>query len=464
MSRKNNFLKYHELRKDFPVFIYDDFSCSFEGDSLEITFSFSLPGKHHFRPFIKIPYKKEIFRSYDSLSREALANLIFHIGMIEMISYWKAACPPRVIIRPRKLGADALAFWKKIYFHGLGEFFYLNSIPADEEDFMELECQSDQPVQAFAAALENSSLVPVGGGKDSALTMGMLSESGFDWFPMMINPSGTGRAVIGAAGKAEVETIDIFRSIDPHLLEMNEAGFLNGHTPFSALLAFYSLLAAYLSGRSDIILSNESSANEATVPGTSINHQYSKTLEFETDFRKYTERFISKEFNYFSLLRPLSELQIACLFAKMKPFHALFRSCNVGSKNGTWCGHCPKCLFTFIILSPFLDPGELIAIFGRNLLDDPSLENILQELTGKAAIKPFECIGTVDEVNLALQLSKAKYRDEEMPYLLDLHSRLTAGFNAPVSRGELLSITDSHHCVSERYLDIIKRHIHDQPA
>jgi hypothetical protein len=71
---------------------------------------------------------------------------------------------------------------------------------------------------------------------------------------------------------------------------------------------------AYLTNRKYIVLSNEGSANEPTVIGTNINHQYSKTYEFECDFYQYTKKYFNIDIKYFSLLRPIKEIQIAYLF------------------------------------------------------------------------------------------------------------------------------------------------------
>ena len=448
MKRHDNFSKFHELRKEFPFFSYDTYQYHFSGNSLEISFSFNLAGKYFFNPGVSIPYKKNLFFPYDSLSQDALSTLVFHIGLIELISYWKAACPPRVIIKPHKLSPAQINFWRNVYYQGLGEFFFVNSIETSGDEFMEITAENKDDAGTFRAPSTGSCLVPVGGGKDSAVTLGMLNKTAEDWLPFVINPGKTTDEVIYAAGKSRELTIEFHREIHPLLIELNGKGFLNGHTPFSALLAFYSLLAAYLTGRTEIILSNESSANEATIPGTSINHQYSKTFGFERDFREYCRTYLSRDFNYFSLLRPLSELQIARLFAGMPQFLNAFKSCNVGSKTSSWCGKCPKCLFTFIILSPYLAPDKLTGIFGKNLLDDPSLEGTYEELSGIEESKPFECVGTVDEVNLAMAQSVARYRPGEIPYLLRLH----------MQRNERLSSVDSSagispdHFVPEKYL------------
>ncbi|MBW6459725.1 MAG: hypothetical protein K0B08_04050 [Bacteroidales bacterium] len=461
MKRLDNFSKFSELRKDFSFFSFDSYQYIYNAKTLEIIFHFSLADKYFFKPAIRIPYKSGIFREPEILSEKTLDNLVFQIGLIELISYWKAACPPRVIIKPHVLSPKQIIFWKNIYFNGLGEFFYVNTIPADSEEFMDIETAGNDPVNTFYLGEASGSLVPVGGGKDSAVTMGLLNQAGADWVPFILNPRRATREVIAAAGKKPGECIEIYREIDRQLLDLNDRGFLNGHTPFSALLAFYSLLAGYLGHRNEIILSNESSANEATVPGTNINHQYSKSFDFENDFRVYVSEYISQDFNYYSLLRPLSEIQIARAFSKMPEFFDAFKSCNAGSKENVWCGKCPKCLFTFIILSPFLLPERLYAIFRGNPLDDPSLEPVFDELTGFSENKPFDCVGTITEVNAALDASLLRYDAVSLPYLLKRHkSRRKAEEKGQKAGLEpLLQHFDPDHFVPEKYYGLLKNAI-----
>jgi len=168
------------------------------------------------------------------------------------------------------------------------------------------------------------------------------------------------------------------------------------------MLAFNTVLSSLLTGARHIALSNESSANESTVSNSNINHQYSKSFEFEQDFRAYIEKYVSDEVNYFSFLRPLSELQIASIFACYPKFHSVFKSCNAGSKTDSWCCNCSKCLFAYIILSPFISQKEMISIFGQNLFDNKKMLLYFDQLCGIEKIKPFECVGTIDEVNVAL--------------------------------------------------------------
>ena len=71
------------------------------------------------------------------------------------------------------------------------------------------------------------------------------------------------------------------------------------------------------------------------------------------------------------------------------------------------------------MLAPFVSKERLIEIFGRDLLDDESLGQIFYGLVNPDATKPFECVGTRDEINYAVQLTIANYNDEPLPKLLE---------------------------------------------
>lgn len=434
--------KYVALRRQYPEFIYEAYHYEPSDEGLRVRFDFRM-GNVVFHPTALVER-----RPFIDLAAQDIEWTVFNIGMIELISYWKCACPPTVRISCGTLTPEQVTFWRKQYWNGLGEFYYTNGIAENAEDFMQVVCTgaqtaSPQPAQTpttpSATVVPTQYLVPVGGGKDSVVTLELLRRAGMQVRPLIMNPRGATRECARVAGFDIDEVLVIRRSIDPTLLKLNEQGYLNGHTPFSAMLAFYTLLASQLSGVYNVALSNENSANESTVAGSYVNHQYSKSLEFEDDFRNYcanaslrdgvsvdasanntlTHSHVST-FNYFSFLRPLSELQIAMLFSRFTPYHDVFRSCNVGSKQDIWCGHCAKCLFAYIILSPFIAPERLNTIFGKAMLDDMSMRTELLELLGLAPTKPFECVGTVDEVRQALAMTlKRWYKAGRRPALLD---------------------------------------------
>ncbi len=449
---KDNYKKYKQLRKDYKFFIYEGFSIKSDKDKISVIYEFNLADKFYFYPSIEIIKGNHI---KDELNQHEISNFAFHIGMIELISYWKAACPKLIIVKPYKLNDSQIAWWKNLYFNGMGEFFYLNNIHDQQDEIMEIICESEKEIIPFNLSLENNQvLVPIGGGKDSIVTLELLKDH-FGCIPMVINPRPASLNTMNTASFKSNEFIEIKRTIHPQLLELNEKGFLNGHTPFSAMLAFVSIFIAALNGSKHIALSNESSANESTHLESGVNHQYSKSFEFENNFREYVSKYISPDINYFSFLRPLNEYKIAEIFSGFLQYFKNFRSCNVGSKSDSWCGKCPKCLFTYIILSPFLGGEQLIQIFGKDLYLDEDLLSIFKELTGLSEVKPFECVGTIDEVNLALNSTIRKYKCQ-LPYLLEFY-KSSPNYHKyqTIDENEFLQSMNEDHFLDSVFLDII---------
>ena len=400
--------KFNELRTKYTDFIYDKYEINDTGETYKITYYFEIPSLITFTPSYEI--KKDLLqRDIDDFAK----YLIFHIGLVELISYWKCACPKNVEIKAGFIDEEQIKFFKKLYYYGLGEFFYKNGIDISEEEFMNIKVTGEK-IDYHVDCHPEGNLIPVGGGKDSCVSLELLK--GMNNMPVAINPKEVHYECIKAAGYTDM--LSIKRTLDKKLIDLNNKGFLNGHTPFSSLVSFVTYLMAYLTNKKYIILSNEDSSNESTVIGTKINHQYSKTYEYENDFNEYTKRNFNIDIKYFSFLRPLSEFQIAMLFSNYKQYHKVFKSCNVGSKQTpwVWCGNCPKCLFVYIILSPKLYKNDLVNIFGKDLFEDENLLPTFKELIGDAKTKPFECVGTIKEVRYALSLTIKK--NDNLPYLL----------------------------------------------
>ncbi len=384
------------LREQYKEFVYKGFSYDVTEGVYQVTFSYEIPGLSEFETVWKFP---DAGKTVDA---EIFNRLLFELGMAEAISYWKVTCAPVLKVACGALTEWQNKWWRKLFYNGLGEFMYVNGIVISEEELLTIVCE---PGASFAGKLTDTAsytgcLVPVGGGKDSVVSMEVLRNE--DVTIYRINKDATVENVLAAAER-EYKTCFVNRRLDPRILEMNKRGFLNGHIPFSAVVAFSTFISAYLQGIRYIALSNESSANESTVVGSFVNHQYSKSYEFERDFMEYIGSFLETEIRYFSLLRPLSELQIAWLFSKYTKYHKAFRSCNAGSKQGIWCCNCPKCLFVYIILSSFLTEEALVEIFGENLLNAEKNEKYFRELTGLDENKPFECVGTRSEVVMSLK-------------------------------------------------------------
>ncbi|OPZ17478.1 MAG: hypothetical protein BWZ04_02867 [Firmicutes bacterium ADurb.BinA205] len=405
--------KYEKFRAENPVFIYRSYTINETEDQIEIGYSFSIPGLADFSPSWVFA-KPEGVTVSDDLTFERMA---FSLGMAEAVSYWKAVCSPEMKVECGELDSEQIEWWKKLYYLGLGEFFYVNGISADAESFVNIV-----PVGSFSSKNESrrelgGCLVPIGGGKDSALTIETLTQAGMNCRCYAINKRCSISATVEAAGLPEDALIISQRKFDRSLIKLNNDGYLNGHTPFSSIVAFSAEITAYLNGLKYVVLSNESSANESTVAGQDVNHQYSKSFEFEQDFHSYEEKFLRSGVYYFSFLRPLSEFQIAKMFVSHEKYLPVFRSCNLGSKVSPdiWCGECPKCLFVCLILSPFLSPSKLRLVFGKDLLNDENMKEYFIELIGQSLHKPFECVGSIDEVNLAVSLAIEKYEANDVP-------------------------------------------------
>jgi len=407
-------MNYKDLRKKYKNFIYNSYKVEEDDNYLIIAFNFEIEGLATFNPVTKINKKDIINKNIDNEFRN---NLIFHLGLIEMISYYKATISENIIIKAGYLNEEQIKYLKKLIFNGLGEFLYLNKIDINIDDLASIKIDHEITYNKKTDYNGVGNLVLLGGGKDSNVTLEILKEEKNTIF--LQNPKKVHLDCAKESGYNEEDICIINRTIDKELINLNSLGYLNGHTPFSSLLAFESYLVGYLMNKEFIILSNEESANEGTVIGTNINHQYSKSFEAEKDFDDYVKKYFNINLNYFSLLRPLNEYQIALLFSKYKKYHNIFKSCNVGSKGSdwSWCNNCPKCLFVYIILNPFLIKEELLDIFNEDLFEKESLLNTFNELIGVTGVKPFECVGSYKEARYAISKTISNYKGE-LPYLL----------------------------------------------
>ena len=394
-----------ELQTKYPKFRYSDYSYKISGNNLKISFLFKIEPDIVFNPEIVI---ENIPKEYNDKGFE---NLVFNLGLIEMISYWKSTASLEIEVECGKLDEDQVHFFQWVILNGMGQYFYENKIkpfsPKITSKGKELEMDTNKKSERY--------LIPIGGGKDSAVTLEILKQKEkINCFSL--NPTSAALKIM-EIGECK-NPIIVKRIIDNNLLELNRKGFLNGHTPFSAYLAFLTVLVAKMFDFKYIALSNEKSSEEGNVEymGLTINHQWSKSYLFEKGFRHYCRSYLSKEIEYFSFLRMFYELQIASMFSKYPKYFPAFMSCNEAYKTdsgrkkptGKWCGKCSKCLFAFLMLYPFLDKKVMIDIFGSNLFEDESLIPILEELIGKREVKPLECVGTRKESMVALNISWEK--------------------------------------------------------
>lgn len=452
--------KFAAFRNENPVFIFRSYDIKESDEAVEVAFSFEIPGLAQFNPGWRFPKPAGLTVSGDAV----FEKLVFNMGMAEAVSYWKAVCSPEFRIECGFLTEEQKKWWKKLWFLGLGEFLFINGIETTQEELVNITCTGKEINADSCADRElNGCLIPIGGGKDSALTLETLKNSGMKCRCYAINKRCSISATVEAAGLPEDTLITAQRKFDRSLIELNNKGYLNGHTPFSSVVAFSAEITAYLYGLKYIVLSNESSANESTVAGSSVNHQYSKSFEFESDFHEYEEKYLGTGISYFSFLRPLTEFQIAGMFVSHRKYLPVFRSCNLGSKVSPdiWCGECPKCLFVSLILSPFLTLDELKEIFGRDMLNDSAMLEYFIELIGESEHKPFECVGSVSEVNLSVSLAVQKLESQgvELPLLFGEYVKrgLYHPENLESLRKEFCSYFNEQNLLTDEFKTILKK-------
>lgn len=456
MDKTKQFKQYREMYKEF---YYNSYLINQDEEAIHIEYEFEIPGLTKFNPKLKI-LKKNL--KLKNIETKYVQNMVFHIGLIELVSYWKSTCSPRVIIKCGYLNEEQIAWWKKLYFYGLGELFFTNNIETNIEEFMQITCLEKENKLEYEEIQEQSEgyIIPIGGGKDSVVTLETLKVDRKKDYCLIINPKPVTLECAKIAGFENENIIEVYRTIDKNLIDLNQKGFINGHTPFSAMLAYVSYFIAYLLSKKYIALSNENSANESNVLGKKINHQYSKSFEFECDFEKYANKYLKAPVKYFSFLRPLNELQIAKIFSRQEKYHLVFKSCNVGSKGKEWkwCCNCAKCLFAYTILSPYLYKEKLVKIFGEDMFENKELLKTFLELTGNGETKPFDCVGTFEEVNFAISktIENLENKKEQLPYLLKYYKE---NYNLLDTKNDITKRYNEENNLTKEQNEILRKEV-----
>jgi hypothetical protein len=326
--------------------------------------------------------------------------------------YYKSIAPRSVALDTVRLAPATQRWAEQLYRRGLAEFAYRWSLPHVLE--LDLVGERTEPRRRHydRTSGDRHPLVAIGGGKDSAVSLEALTNAGFQPATFAVERRPTpllGEMMSRAGGLA----LPISRTVDgrlTHLLSTNSARI--GHVPVTAINSLIGVAAATLHGLGPVVMSNERSADEGNLVwyGREVNHQWSKGLEAEELLRGALSDHAGLDNACFSLLRGVSELHIARLFAATSSYDNTVTSCNYAfrmsyqQRGERWCHECAKCRFVFLALAPFMDRARLVGIFGQDLLDDDRHVEGYRELLGLTGHKPFECVGGITESRVALQL------------------------------------------------------------
>jgi len=342
----------------------------------------------------------------------AIAAGLKALHLIAGVSYYKCGVPTPIHTPP--LTAAERALMEALYDKGLRELAYRNSIAMPLPVEL-VERDGPVPGAAPAPAEGSGALIPIGGGKDSALVGDLVPEGQL----MSVNPVGGHEALAERLGRPLHR---VRRTMDPRLREAVEAGAINGHVPVTAINSAIAVVLAAALGLRDVLMGLERSASEPTLvtDGIEVNHQFSKSAEAEGLLRAV---FAPTGVRYLSVLRPMTELAIGGAVADRGLTDSIL-SCNraftvwsgnESSRTQRPCGECAKCLFTALMLAPSSDPAEVREHFGRDLLDEPELLDEVRALWSSE--KPFDCVGERHESAAAVvMLSRLKeWRDQAVP-------------------------------------------------
>lgn len=378
----------------------------------------------------------------------AFRKLLDLTAVVLGVSYFKLRAPFVLAAPEIALTEAERAFAIDVYENGLGEFYARNNLMRFGKLSIEAPLDADQTKPPVS--LPNRTLLPIGGGKDSLVSVDLLSHVGVEFAPFAVNPKGP---ILTSVDKIGTPPVYVTRTLDPEMIRLGQApGYYNGHVPSTAINSMIAALCALLYGYNQIVLSNERSASEGNVEfdGRETNHQYSKSLGFELLIAAILSDATGGALKYFSLLRPYSEARIASLFTHETKFDHVFSSCNrnfrlAGHDGPLWCGECPKCHFVFLIFAPFMAKDRLLSIFGKDLLDNPANEGSFRELAGLAGQKPWECVGEILEAAACLYTLTRHADWHQAAVVRAVKADLLSQYGEPKLQAAMAEcLTDSH--------------------
>lgn len=425
-----------------PVsFVYSSASIDHVTGAIELAYdtNFQDGSIHHSTETLTIPADMRVVLS--QLSPELTEALLEYLHLAFGIVHWALYCASDIKVPLYSLSPEQVKFWNTVYTKGLGEFFFVNTI--DFHGLVNFPVTEKAKERSYSSRLDytNEALVAFGGGKDSVVAAHLLKSEGYPFDLYTLNEVNIQRL---AADVLHKSLYIVQRTIDRHTLDLIARGEVyTGHTPSTFLYIATGVLLAILTRRRYVVLANERSADEGNLEyhGMHVNHQWSKSSECEQMVREYVAAHLSPDIVPFSILRPMSELEITRRFSHLRRYHHSCSSCNKNftepghghSTSPYWCGQCPKCAFVFTALAAFLPKREVVSIIGTDMYARWELVPLFASLLGVGEPKPFECVGTASEVQAAFVLAyrAGEYADtpamtlftkEILPKLTDLTS------------------------------------------
>jgi hypothetical protein len=390
-----------------------------------------LAGGPTFRPSVTLDCGQPV----DGEPAAALGRVL---ATVDALSYWKAAASP--VLRCAYPLPGTGVWWEAFVAGAMGEFLWANGL--DPTWAPVLEAQGEGALPPPPSSDPGAAVLLHSGGKDSIVAGHLLAASGHRVRPVTYEPNPEALAVVAASapgGAWSGPGTVIGRVLDRQLLDLNAAGYLNGHTPYSALLGIAALAVAELVGAGRVAAGNGASDDEANAVEGSwvVNHQWSKSASFEAAWAELG----GPGRRYASPLRPLLEIAVvAGILATDPPGADRALSCNRAAKAGrpgAWCGRCPKCAWSAVAVAALGGRPRVVARMGLDPLADPANAPLLAAMCGRRGPVPFECAGLPIEVRACVRAVAAA--DADVPAFADLTDDDVADGPVPPTVGELVA-------------------------
>src|SRR3989344_3588534 len=124
-----------KLRDKYFKFEYSKYNFELVNNKLPITFEYNISEKIYFQH--KVIFEVDI-RDKNKIYTPEFSNLVFHLGIAEMFSYWKATCSPLIIITAGYLNDEQIDWWEDLLVKGMGQYFYENRIDFTPNNFLNI--------------------------------------------------------------------------------------------------------------------------------------------------------------------------------------------------------------------------------------------------------------------------------------------------------------------------------------
>ena len=244
----------------YNEFVFEDYRYDPARSTLSLCYSYN--GGPRFEEQLIFDF---VPQRLSSASREVLDRIFRLILLLSGVSYYKAFIPKILTCRAFELDEATTEFLEKFYEKGLAEFAFRNGVSL--HCHFRIQSTSVPAASPITVELPRRTCVPVGGGKDSIVTIECLRQGGE---PVLLFSLGDAEPIAACIRAAQLPFIRVHRRLDAGLLQLNEAGALNGHVPITGILSAIALACAVLSGCNAVAMSNEPAPQTSASMGSRL--------------------------------------------------------------------------------------------------------------------------------------------------------------------------------------------------